>query len=169
MHSRLQTALRHVKPFLLCPAELEKAQAGAFLPRLHCSHTFFKPAPVAFPLLPHVVSVRKRLLCSPAPCKENLCSRPHCGQGTQGSFPAPGPPWDTEMSWEVQGTLLRTSASIPIVLPQDGTSPPPALWLLCCRQRVPRDVWGRMLREGCSATFGGYQGERQLQQCRILP
>lgn len=45
----------------------------------------FKSAPVAFPLLSHVVSVRKWLLCSPAPCKENLHRQSPPGLGTLGS------------------------------------------------------------------------------------
>lgn len=36
MRSRLRITLQHVKPFRLCSAELEKTQAGAFLPNLHC-------------------------------------------------------------------------------------------------------------------------------------
>lgn len=36
MRSRLRITLQHVKPFRLCSAKLEKTQAGAFLPNLHC-------------------------------------------------------------------------------------------------------------------------------------
>lgn len=39
-----------------------------------------------------------------------------------------------------EGTLLRASASIPAVSPPARTSPSPALWLLHCWQRAPRDA-----------------------------
>lgn len=63
----------------------------------------FKSTPVAFPLLSHVVSVRKWLLRSPAPCTENLHRQSPPGLGTLGSCPAPQPLQDTRMSWGHKG------------------------------------------------------------------
>lgn len=71
----------------------------------------FKSAPMVFPLLLHVVSARKWLLCS-------LQNKPQ-----QQNSPGLG---DTVGHGDVlggQGTLLRASVSTPTVLPPAGTSP----------------------------------------------
>lgn len=104
----------------------------------------FKSAPMVFPLLLRVVSVRKWLLCS-------LQNKPQ-----QQNSPGLG---DTVGHGDVlggQGTLLRASVSTPTVLPPAGTSPSSALCILQCRQQH-QAMQGR----GCTATFRSCGAEMQ--------